>query len=564
MLNKISRKFALSKDGAKELVTSIFWSTLVNISYMLPSGLSLYFLNEKLNTNKNTPILNFIFSALIIIIIMFVINRFQYISTYVKTFEETERTRISLAEKIRKLPLAFFDKKDIADLSSTVMEDISIIEDLFSHTVPQLYAAVVSASLTIIALFIYNYKMSIAMFFVVPISFLCFYISRKLQKKAIEKLYYKKRNISTIVQEGIDNISEIKAYNYEDIYKENLNTSLDDYEKEIIKAELVVGSVINLSFAFLKLGLVSVLLVGAYLLSINEISVFMFIVFLILSASVYTPFISSLQNLAALMLLNQRIDRMNKINNMPIQEGSNNIEIKEYDIEFQDVYFSYEDTSTINGVSFIAKQGEITALVGPSGGGKTTLTKLAARFWDINSGKILISGKDISKIDPEHLLSNFSIVFQDVTLFNNTVFENIKIGNKEASDEQVLEAARLAQCDEFVNRLTNGYQSMIGENGQMLSGGERQRISIARAILKDAPIILLDEATSSLDADNERKIQIALSSLVKDKTVIIIAHRMRTILNADKVIVLKDGKIVQKGKPNNLLKEEGLFKEMNK
>jgi ATP-binding cassette subfamily B protein len=494
---------------------------------------------------------------------MFVVAYFQYDSTYTRIYEESARRRISLAETLRKLPLAFFGKKDISDLSATIMDDTTQIEQLFSHAVPQLYAAGVTIFLMGVMMFVYNWMLSLAVFWVVPVALFVFYLSKKLQNKIQDALYQKKRDISDSVQESLDSIHEIKSYNREAAFSGSLNEKLDLYEKFLVKGELLLGSLINFSYMILKLGLPSVILTGAYLLASGSVSIFTYLVFLVVTARVYNPIMEVMNNFALLMYLNVRINRMKEMDAMPRQDGDTEFSPDGYDIEFRNVDFSYQDgVQTLKNVSFTAKQGEVTALVGPSGGGKSTVAKLSARFWDIDGGIVSLGGVDISTIDPETLLAYYSIVFQDVTLFNASIMENIRLGKKDATDDEVMRAAKLAQCDEFVQGLPQGYGTLIGENGERLSGGERQRISIARAILKDAPIILLDEATASLDAENESKIQRALGELIRNKTVLIIAHRMRTVSGADQIIVIKDGAIAEAGSPAALTEANGAFSSM--
>lgn len=571
MVKYFQNKYAMSEKGAKDLLYSIIWTVLMDISFMIPVILSFQFLNEQMSSilsssdNPGSSIVYYVVMSVAFFLVMFVIAYFQYNSTYTKIYEESARRRISLAETLRKLPLAFFGKKDIADLSSTIMEDATQIEQQFSHAVPQIYAAVLTILIMAVMMFFYNWMLSLAVFWVVPVAALVFYLSRKLQKRMHKELYYNKRDISDNIQENLDSIHEIKSYNREESFSNTLNTKLDNYEKFLIKGELIIGAFVNLSHVLLKLGLPSVILVGAYLLSTGTVDIFTYLVFLVITARVYNPIMEVMNNLAMLLFLGVRINRMKEMDKMPRQDGKTEFHPENYNIEFNNVDFSYQnDVQTLKNVSFVAKQGDVTALVGPSGGGKSTVAKLSARFWDIDKGVITLGGKDISLIDPEVLLSNFSIVFQDVTLFNSSVMDNIHLGRKDASDEEVIRAAQLAQCDEFVKKLSHGYDTMIGENGEKLSGGERQRISIARAILKDAPIILLDEATASLDAENESKIQSALSVLIKNKTVLIIAHRMRTVSGADKIVVIKNGTIVETGTPVELKENQGIFSSMVK
>ncbi len=562
-------KFAMSEKGAKNLITSIIWSAIMDLSFMFPVILGFQFLDEHLGTLINasnaqgSSVLYYVIMAVAALLVMFVIAYFQYDSTYSRIYEESARRRISLAETLRKLPLAFFGKKDVADLSATIMEDATQIEQQFSHAVPQIFAAAVTIFIMGIMMFIYNWQLSLAVFWVVPVALLVFYLSRKFQNKMHTRLYKVKRDISDNIQEGFDSIHEIKSYNREEDYSNTLNTKLDHYEKVMIKGELLLGALINFSYVILKLGLPSVILAGAYLLSTGSVSIFAYLVFLVVTARIYNPIMEVMDNLALLLYLGVRIKRMKEMDTMPRQEGKTEFRPKDYNIAFNNVDFSYiEGVQTLKNVSFTAKQGEVTALVGPSGGGKSTVAKLSARFWDIDKGIITMGGEDISQIDPETLLNYYSIVFQDVTLFNSSVMDNIRLGKKDASNEEVIRAARLAQCDEFVKKLPQGYDTLIGENGERLSGGERQRISIARAILKDAPIILLDEATASLDAENESKIQRALSELIKNKTVLIIAHRMRTVSGADKIVVIKDGCVAETGTPPELTGKHGIFAAM--
>ncbi len=570
MIGYVQKKFAFSAEGAKDFITSVFWTALLNISFMFPSIYAFVFIRKLLPgalSGSSVEKVNLFISSVVALALMLVIYLVaikQYDVCYTRIYGEAAKRRISLAEKLRKLPLAFFGKRDIADLSATIMDDTTQIENLFSHTVPQLYGSIISAGIICAMLLIYDWRMGLALLWVVPFSFLIFALSRKLQKRSHQSLYKTKRRIADSVQEGVDMVSELKAANYERQYAKSLNRLLDDYENQQIKSELVIGSLLNISVTLMKLGLVSVVLIGALLYAKETIDLFTMIVFMVVSAGIYQPFLQTMENMAALIYLSTRIDRMKEMDALPVQEGSTSFWPQHYDIEFNNVEFSYEeDQQTINGISFIAKQGEVTALVGPSGGGKTTVAKLAARFWDIDRGKILLGGKDISQLDPETLLKSYAIVFQDVVLFNFSVMENIRVGKKGASDEEVLRAAKLAQCDEFVKKLPDGYATLIGENGEKLSGGERQRISIARAILKDAPIILLDEATASLDAENESKIQEALSALIAEKTVLIIAHRMRTVMGADKIVVIREGEIVESGSPTELMKRGGVFAAMN-
>ncbi len=569
MKRYFQEKYALSEEGVNDFIKSVAWSALLNISLMFPAMLAFYFIQQAVLTVGTGQALEqgvLFYGVLAVFLagVMFCIALKQYDSAYCKIYEESARMRISLAEKIRKLPLAFFGQRDVADLSATIMEDATEIEHMFSHAVPQIYASYISIAFFTLALTLFHWQMALAMFWVVPAAFLVFYLSKSYQRRTTTDLRNAKLEISDTLQEGLDCINEIKAYHYEKKYSHQLSGLLDGYETKLIRMELIAGALINFSFVLLKLGLVSVALVGAFLFSQGRVDLFTYIVFLIISAGIYEPFNAVIANMASLSFLEARINRKKEMDAMPIQQGTTACAPDNFDITFDAVSFSYDGTArTLDDISFTAKQGEITALVGPSGSGKSTTAKLAARFWDIDGGTITLGGEDIGKIDPETLLQYYAIVFQDVTLFNFTVMENIRIGKKDATDAEVLEAARLAQCDEFVQNLPQGYDTLIGENGERLSGGERQRISIARAILKNAPVVLLDEATASLDAENETKIQKALSALVRDKTVLIIAHRMRTVRDVDKIVVLEKGRVVETGSPGALLAAGGHFAAMN-
>lgn len=570
MTKYIQKRFAMSAEGAKNTTKAIGWTALQFISFMLPTAMGGKFLMELVNalqggTQPSFSLWFYIPVSLAMLLVICLISYMQYGATYNTIYEESAKSRINLAETLRKLPLAFFGRRNIADLSSTIMEDATQIENLFSHAVPQVYAAGISIVLVFVGLFFFEWRLALALFWVLPLSAALFLSSRSFQKRLHQTIYQRKREISDAIQEGMDNAQVIKSCNGEAAYTAQLNAQLDGYERFLVKTELLLGAIINLSHALLHLGLPSVMLVGGVLLTRGEVGLFTYIIFLVIAGRIYTPVMELINNMAALLYLNSRIERIRDMHDMPRQTGSTAFAPTNHDIVFEGVDFSYQgDVETLRGVSLTARQGEVTALVGPSGGGKSTIAKLAARFWDVDAGRITLGGHDIAKVDPETLLQSFSIVFQDVTLFNATIMENIRLGKKDASDEEVLQAARLAQCDAFVSRLPEGYDTLVGENGARLSGGERQRISIARALLKDAPVILLDEATASVDSQSESKIQKALGALVKDKTVIVIAHRMRTILGADKVAVVEKGSIVEEGRPDALMKAGGRLASMVK
>ena len=569
MIEVIKRRFALSTKGAKDFCKGVFFTTLLDIVLMLPAVFVFLFLEEYLrpvfqpSVSVTHGILYYSILGIIFMIVMYIFAVLQYRSTYTTVYDESANRRISLAEKLRKLPLAFFGEKNLSDLTATIMDDCTDLEHTFSHAVPQLFASVISILLITVGMAFYNWQLTIALFWVVPLAAAILLFSKKEIQKSNESNYLNKRMVTEHIQEGLDTIQEIKSYNQERDYLEKLDASIDTYEKVLTRNELVLGILVNGSQSVLKLGLASVIIVGANLLASGTIDLFTYLIFMVIGSRVYAPISEVMNNIAALFYLDVRISRMNEMEALPVQHGTTDFTPKGYDIEFQQVDFAYEQGKQIlKNLSFTARQGEKTALVGPSGSGKSTAARLAARFWDIQSGKITLGGQDISRIDPETLLTNYSVVFQEVVLFNASIMDNIRIGKRDATDEEVRRVARLAQCDEFVTKMPQGYQTIIGENGETLSGGERQRISIARALLKDAPIVLLDEATASLDVENETKIQAGISELVRNKTVLIIAHRMRTVANADKIVVLENGSVAEMGTPEELKKKNGIFARM--
>lgn len=571
MLEIIKRRFALSTKGAKDFCKGVFFTTLLDIALMLPAVFTFVFLEDYLRPILNSSdsvihgITYYIAVALTFMLVMYIIALWQYQSTFTCVYEESANRRISLAEKLRKLPLAFFGEKNLSDLTSTIMDDCTDLEHTFSHAVPQLLASIISILLIACGMFFYNWQLSLALFWVVPLAFAILLISKKKMRKDFQDSYLDKRNVSEHIQEGLEAVQEIKSYNKEEDYLRNLNEKINKYEQTQTEGELMTGVLVNGAQSLLKLGLASVIIIGAKLLVTGDVDLFTYLIFMVIGSRVYAPVSEVFNNLAALFYLDIRINRMNEMEALPIQQGVTDFNPSDYNIEFKNVAFSYESGKQIlKDISFTARQGEITALVGPSGSGKSTAAKLAARFWDIQSGKILLGKQDISLVEPETLLKNYSVVFQDVVLFNASIMDNIRIGRRSASDEDVIRAAELAQCDEFIRKMPQGYQTVIGENGETLSGGERQRVSIARALLKDAPIVLLDEATASLDVENETKIQTAISSLVRNKTVLIIAHRMRTIANADKIVVLDKGGVAEIGTAKELKEQNGIFAKMIK
>lgn len=564
MLKKIQRRFALSKQGAKDLIKGCIACAVQNISFMFPVGLLYYFVCALMNGGINgSQATLYIIGCILCLLFTFIATWFQYNGTYLATYVESGVRRVSLSEKLRKIPLSFFGKKDLADLTNSIMSDCATLETTFSHYVPSLIGSIISTILIAIGLFAFDWRMAIAAVWVLPIAFAIVACSSSVQNYFSRKQMKAKIALEDGVQECIEALRDLKSNNAENDYLNALDKKIKDVEIRQIKSELGVAVFVVSASFILKLGIATVALVGSILLVNGTLTTPALFMFLLVASRLYEPLEGALQNLAAVISSKTNIDRMNEILDYPIQTGSDKINNRGYDIIFDKVNFAYNgDETVLKNVSFTAKQGEVTALVGPSGGGKTTVSRLAARFWDIKKGKITVGGADISKIDLETLLSLYSIVFQDVTLFNNTIMENIRIGKKDATDSEVLMAAKLANCDEFAYKLPDGYNSMIGENGCELSGGERQRISIARAFLKNAPIILLDEATASLDVENETLIQTALSRLIKDKTVLVIAHRMRTVSGADKVVVLSDGIVKEQGAPCELIQKNGIYKRM--
>ncbi len=567
MVSYFMKKYAMSEKGALNLKKAIFSHTLVNLTKLFAPMIAFIFLFQYIGILKSIESYNFTsvhYIALIVVmmIVMFLIARWDYVRLYTNVYNESANSRIELAERLKKLPLSYFGKRDLADLAETMMNDMNLYETIFSHAVPHIYSTAISTSIIALMLIFYNWKLALAALWVIPISILIIFLSKKSQKKIVQGLIDDNRKVFDNLQENIEQIEQIKSYNLEDRMLNDFFEKLNASTKQKTKGEVVAGTLTGIATAILKLGIISVAVIGVNMLMAGEVSVLVYIAFLMLTASIYLPIEGIITFMSMIVMLDAVVGRIKEIKTMPVQEGKKDIDIKNYDIEFKDVYFGYDDYSVINGVSFTAKQGEITALIGSSGSGKTTLTKLAARFWDIDKGKILIGGEDIGKIDPETIFKNFSIVFQDVILFNSSIKDNIKIGKKDATDEEIIRAAKIARCYEFIDKMPDGIDTVIGENGQRLSGGERQRISIARAILKDAPIILLDEATASLDVENESLIQEALSELIKEKTAIVIAHRLRTIRNANKIVLLNAGKIEAIGTDEELCKSSEFYKAM--
>lgn len=568
MIKRIQHNFALTEKGAKGLVKATGWSTVTNLSLMFPVGLLIMVLDVmiKATANGTSPaegVWGYTAAAAGILAVIFVLHWIQYKRLYIATYKESANRRVRLAEKLRRLPLSFFGNRDLADLTNTIMNDCSSLEQSFSHYIPQLFGTCISTIIIAISLFCMDWRMAIAVLWVVPAALILVLGSKRIQDKLGLKVILIKRASSDGIQECLETVREVKACNQKERYLDGLRAKLKRTEEAEIRAELAVGVFVSSAQALLRLGLASTVLTGAGLLTQGKLELMNFLIFLIAASRLYDPISLAFQNVAATFNAKLQIERMRQIEEQSVQTGTETFMPKGYNIEFDHVKFSYnENEGVLDDISFTAKQGEVTALVGPSGGGKSTAAKLAARFWDVNSGKITLGGVNVSSVEPETLLRNFAIVFQDVVLFDDTIMENIRLGRRDASDEEVSEAAMAARCDEFVQKLPNGYKTVIGENGSTLSGGERQRISIARALLKDAPVILLDEATASMDVENESAVQAAISELVQNKTVLIIAHRMRTVAGADKIVVLKDGKVAQQGSPSELMEQGGLYRHM--
>ena len=560
---KLQHRYALSEKGAQDMIRAFISVTISDIVLMLPVGrlymLVKYYMADDLNGRGGF----FAIGCIACLILIAVTTYIQYNATFLNTYIESGVRRTTLAEKLRKIPLSFFGKKDLSDLTSAIMADCATMETASSHWIPELIGACISTVLVAVSLFFLNWRMAIATLWVLPVSFLIVLCSGRVQKNMAAKQMTLKMACADGIQECLETVRDLRANNSEDEYLKGLDDKIHAVEKHAIFSELTTAVFVAGAQMILKFGIATTALVGGMLLAKGDIDVLTFFMFLLLVSRLYDPMQISLQNLAAIIATDVQCERLDEILSHKVQKGKTELTNKGYDIEFSHVGFAYDSGETVlKDVSFTAKQGEVTALIGPSGGGKTTVSRLASRFWDAQKGRITVGSMDIQNVDPETLMSLYSIVFQDVTLFNNSIMENIRIGRQDATDEEVIAAAKLAHCDEFAEKMPNGWNTMIGENGSELSGGERQRISIARAFLKDAPIILLDEATASLDVDNETVIQESLSKLIRNKTVMIIAHRMRTVAEADKIVVLKDGVVAETGMPKELEEKGGIYQHM--
>lgn len=563
---KFQRKYALTDQGVRNTKKGTFWTVIVNLIVM--GGVSILYLVMSgfmgtLTEGSPLPGTARVIGLLVLFVLLsFVTHLQQYKATYGLVYNEVKTTRLGLAERLRKLPLGYFGKRDLADLTETIMGDVNRMEHVWSHVLGYLFGAYISTAVIAVCLLVYDWRLAIACLWGVPVAFGLLFGSRRIAARNAERTKKAAVRVSDGIQEALENIREIRATNQEERYLNGLNQKIDEHERVTIQGELGTGLFVNAASVIMRLGVATTIIVGAHLILSGSINFMLLFLFLLVITRVYAPFDQSLALIAELFVSQVSADRMNEIYDTPTAEGAEKFEPKGHDIVFEHVCFSYDENEVLHDVSFTAKEGEVTALVGPSGSGKSTCARLAARLWDISKGVIRVGGVDISTVDPEVLLRDYSMVFQDVVLFDDTVMENIRLGRRGAADEEVRAAAKAANCDEFANRLPKGYDTPIGENGAKLSGGERQRISIARALLKDAPIVLLDEATASLDVENETKVQGALSRLLAGKTVLVIAHRMRTVEAADKIVVLADGQVAEEGSPADLMKKNGLYRRM--
>lgn len=563
---KFQRKYALTSQGVENVKKGTFWTVIVNLVVM--GGVSILYLvmsglMTALTGGASLPSALPVLAGLgIFVLLSFLTHLQQYKATYGLVYREVKATRLRLAERLRKLPLGYFGKRDLADLTETLMGDVNRMEHVWSHVLGYLYGSYISTAVIAVCLLWYDWRLMIACLWGVPVAFVLLFGSRKSTERQAEQTKEAAVRVSDGMQEALENVREIRAANQEDRYLSGLYRKIDDHERVMIRGELVTGLFVNGASVIMRLGVATTILVGAQLILAGQIDFMLLFLFLMVITRIYAPFDQSLALIAELFVSQVSADRMNGLFDTPIAEGTETFCPKGYDIVFDHVDFAYDKEAVLRDVSFTAREGEITALVGPSGSGKSTCARLAARLWDVTGGSIRVGGVDIATVDPEMLLSDYSMVFQEVVLFDDTVMENIRLGKRGASDAEVIAAAKAANCQEFVSKLPQGYQTPIGENGAKLSGGERQRISIARALLKDAPIVLLDEATASLDVENETKVQEALSRLLTGKTVLVIAHRMRTVAAADHIVVLKEGKVAQQGTPKELMAQGGLYRRM--
>lgn len=559
---------ALTEQGAKSLRRGAAVCALANVVLMLPVGVFYLVTGEFLAHLEDpaTPLpllAPYLVLIVAVLAVVFATQYWQYHATYSVVYQESARKRIGLAERLRVLPLSFFGKRDLADLTSVVMKDTADQERLFSHTMPQLFGTGASTAIVAVMLLAFDWRLALASLWPVPVAVIVLLATTRLQTAATRKKNAAALVLADGIQEYLESNREVRALNRTDDFLARLNGNVDAFERAKLASELTTGTAVSSTQTLLRLGTVTTILAGTALVAAGQCDLLVFFCFMLVVTRLYDPINLILQSTAELIDMRESLARMRAIEQEPAQVGSVDFAPQGHDIVFDGVSFSYENGEPVlTDVSFTAREGEVTALVGPSGSGKSTAAKLAARFWDVNAGHIIVGGVDVAGVDPETLLTDYTEVFQDVVLFNGTVMENIRLGRRAATDEEVLAAARAANCDEFVRKMAQGYDTPIGENGALLSGGERQRISIARAILKDAPIVLLDEATASLDVESESLVQEALSRLLVGKTVLVIAHRMRTVLGADHIVVLADGRVAEEGTPAELLAAGGLFARM--
>ena len=565
----LRERFALTVEGARNLQKGIIACVVANIGLMLPVSILFLvvsvFMDHLIDPSSSLPNIAWYLLMIVVVLgIIFATQWWEYNATYNVVYGESARKRISIAEKLRVLPLSFFGKRDLSDLTSTIMKDCADQERVFSHVMPQLFGSGISTFIIMVCLFFFDWRLSIAAFWVVPVALLLILGSARFQQKMGKKSNARGLELADGIQEYLECSREIRATNQSETFLAKLVKKIKLFEKSQLASELACAVLITSAQGILKIGIATTMLVGLNLLMNGETSFIVYFAFVMVVTRVYDPISIVLQSIAELLNINLSIKRLKVIESEAVQTGSTVFNPVGHDLVFKNVSFSYnENEQVLDNVSFTAKEGEVTALVGPSGGGKSTVMKLAGRFWDASEGVVSVGGVNVTDVDPETLLQDYAEVFQEVVLFDDSVLDNIRLGNTNASDEQVLQAAKAANCDEFVQRLENGYQTRIGENGSQLSGGERQRVSIARALLKDAPIVLLDEATASLDVENETQVQEALSRLLVGKTVLVIAHRMRTVANADKIVVLSEGKVVEQGTSDQLMQNEtGIYHRM--
>lgn len=559
-MKMLKRMFQLTDMGTLGIVKASIASFFVYCSLMIPMTLLMVFIQNILELKENN-ISFFIIGNIIMVFIMYIIMSIEYNCLYNETYKESANIRIEIAEILKKLPLSFFSKHDVSDLSQTIMKDVSTIEHAISHAIPKALGLIVYLFLIVIMLLIFNFKLALCILIPIILSIVCIFISKKSQVNGNKKYYNVMREISEDFQESIELQQEIKSYNQIEKFSKKIIDDINYSEKVHIKSELGMVLPLSISTNIQNLTLGATILFGTSIYLKGEASLLYLIGYIMCASKIIDALNSLLSNFAELMYLDGNLQRIKELRSTEIQSGEEK-KLKKFDIEFKNVEFGYGENKVIDNISFIAKQGEVTAIVGPSGCGKTTVLRLMSRLYDYDKGKIIIDDNDIKEIDTESLFENISIVFQEVTLFNTSILENIRFGDKNATDEQVKEAARLANCEEFIEKLPEKYDTLIGENGSKLSGGERQRISIARAFLKNAPIILLDEISASLDVENEMKIQESLNKLIKNKTVLVVSHRMKSIENVNKIIVMENGKIESQGSHIELLEKSKVYKTM--